>query len=490
MLYLTFRVKRITVFVALIFILLMSANSALACSCFTPGLSSAIEDSKNIAVFSVQSVEKYVEGEKGYGYDGFKQAILKVEKVYKGNLKVGDTFPFKQGGGGDCIITYDEKSVGNEFLFFLGEKPEKDKLWEASGCNRSNSKKYASADLLYLEKMSKVEGKTRLSGTLTKTIEPDIEGKYASVDFLAGKKVRISGNGKNIELKTDKNGVYEIYDLPPGKYIVTPEKINGFKFGDDKTSEEIEIKEEYHTEQDFEFEVDNRVSGKIFDSNGKPLRKVCLGMFPVQGVKPKSYELNDCTDSNGYFEFKKIPPGNYVITINEEGEITADEPFGTFYYPNVFKREEAAQIAVQAGTFFDNLNIKAPQTLETITISGVLRFADGNFADDENAEYAGVYFINENDARSTEKKITSSARIDANGRFTLKILKGQKGKFYGKFSAYLDEYENCPKLNDLIRDSGERSLDIKTQIIEIEATSNLSEVELTFPLTACKRKYR
>jgi hypothetical protein len=71
-------------------------------------------------------------------------------------------------------------------------------------------------------------------------------------------------------------------------------------------------------EADFDFNVDNKVSGTVFDSVGKPMTKACLEMFPIQGEKPKSYDLYDCVDENGFFKFDEIPPGNYVISVKIE----------------------------------------------------------------------------------------------------------------------------------------------------------------------------
>jgi hypothetical protein len=40
---------------------------------------------------------------------------------------------------------------------------------------------------------------------------------------VAGRKIRIVGASGTYETKTDENGIFEIYDLPPGKYRLEPE---------------------------------------------------------------------------------------------------------------------------------------------------------------------------------------------------------------------------------------------------------------------------
>jgi hypothetical protein len=357
--------KKVSNFLVFAFILtlciLFSPNIAKACLCFTPSNALwAFDDSENVGIFQFQAVERYAEGEKGNGNNGYKQATLKVQKVFKGKIKVGDTFVFRQGGNGDCVMVFDENVIGKQMLLYLGNKPKKNELWEIFICSRSQFREAANADLYYLENMKKYHRKTRVSGTLKKHIRPSFKGEKGTFEFLSGINVNISGEGKNLNLKTDKNGVFEIYGLPPGKYIVTPDKISGFKFSDSKFSVEIELGEEDHDGTDFDFAVDNKVSGAVFDSDGKPITKACLEMFPVQGEKPKSYDLYECVDKNGFFEFDEIPPGNYVISVEIESSEQNIKETKIFYYPSVLKREEAAHITVCAGTFFENFNIKIP----------------------------------------------------------------------------------------------------------------------------------
>lgn len=472
---------------AAIFILFAAADVSYACSCVRSGtVDQEFAESPNIVILKLQSVEKLAEGEKGYGYGGIKQSKLTVEKVFKGNLKIGQFLTFTQGGGGDCIWTFSEKGIGTEFLFYLGAKPVKGNIWAAGTCSRSNSAKYAAADLLYIEKLTKVRGKTRLSGSLTQSVASAVESEESSYNRLAGRKVRISGNGKNIELKTDENGVYEVYDLPVGKYKITPEKIFGYKFSDEKSnSVEVEIEAKSQTEQDFDFSIDNSIRGKFYDTNGKTLKNVCLNLLPARGKKAKYFYQSDCTDENGVFEFDRIPAGTYVIIVNEDGEVSSNEPFGTFYYPSATNREDAAEITIGAGDFREDLIINAPETAEIITISGILLFEDGNPVVDESVEF----FAESENKKPDDKYAKEDARASTNenGKFSIRILKGQKGKLFGSMITYVGEYEKCPKLDKLIRAKGNSVEDIETPPIEIKAVSDLLEIELKFPFPSCKK---
>jgi len=114
------------------------------------------------------------------GYDNsdryVKSTKMKVEKVYKGNARVGEELLFGQGGGADCIWTFGIKSVGESFLFYLGKPSTNHPFFDdikmsdkpayfPVACGRSqNIVGYETDDLKYLNNLEKVKGKTRISG--------------------------------------------------------------------------------------------------------------------------------------------------------------------------------------------------------------------------------------------------------------------------------------------------------------------------------------
>ena len=114
-------IHRFLTIVAMVFVGFLLADVAKACSCAgNLTVDFAFQQAPTVVILRLKQVEKYKEGERGYGYGGIKQSRLTVEKVFKGNLKPGQELNFTQGGGGDCIWTFDERSIGEEFLFYLG----------------------------------------------------------------------------------------------------------------------------------------------------------------------------------------------------------------------------------------------------------------------------------------------------------------------------------------------------------------------------------
>lgn len=466
-------------------VLIVEPRIASACSCGAkPTVLDAYEGANVIIVAKAVSVEKSAKGE---GVDGVSSTTMIVEKVFKGNLKVGDEMIFAQGGGADCIWTFNEESVGKEFLFYLSSREKSPKVWIAFGCGRSNGLKYATDDLLYLNKLNKVRGKTRISGTIEFAKDTDLS--------VEGRKIRILRANKTYEVKTDKNGVFEIYDLPAGKYLIEPELPFGWKVDrfwlsyshsfigndEDTTSKKISIilEAKKHAGLDIHFEIDNAIRGKVYDQNGKPMKDVCLKAVQPQSEKSGGYYA-DCTDEDGSFAITELQRGSYVLVINDDGKISSSEPFKSFYYPNVLEREKATVIAIGEGVMLEGINIYVHQAEETITVEGMCLYSDGKPVIDEGVQFK---------VEKTPDNVEGNARAvtDSNGRFSIKILNGLKGKLYGEMNTYIGEFENCPKLESIIKKTGRSMTEIKTSVVEIQATNDVYNVELKYPFPSCKK---
>ncbi len=478
----------------------LSVQTAEACSCGGPP---TVLDSLNAAdvvvIVSVVSVEKaqpettappgQIANEENY-IDGVKSTSTRVEQVFKGTLKVGEEMIFMQGGGADCIWTFNEKDIGQKYLFYL-KRFDDSTHWMAGTCGRSKPVESAGDDLLYLNNLDKVRNKTRISGTLRFYFDSD--------ESLAGRKVRIIGAKRTQEVKTDSNGVYEIYDLPAGRYFVEPEVPKGWKVAEfwlgyspslDRKAKEISLKRipiileaHKHASLDFVFEIDNVVRGHIYDPTGQPMIDVCLHLIPADGTK--GAYLGDCSESDGSFQVTRIPPGAYVIVLNDDGEMTSTEPFGTFYYPKVRKREEATVFNIDVGDIVENLEIYPPIELKTITVEGVLLYSDGKPVADEWVEFKAVRKKPVADDEDREGPNDARAKTDLKGRFSIKIVQGTNGSLFGEMYSFVGNYENCPKHDRLIKQSGTGT--INTPPLEIRATTNQYEVELKFPFPSCKK---
>jgi hypothetical protein len=465
--------------------LLFNTSVAHACSCAARStVLEAYENAGVVVIARAVSVERS-EGTKESGYFGIKSTRMIVEKIFKGNLKVGDEMIFGQGGGANCIWTFDEQSIDRQFLFYL-DPPEKNRtVWYAVTCGRSRGLQYATDDLLYLNKLDKVRDKTRLSGSVRFEKESDLS--------IEGRTIRIIGANKTYTVKTDKNGVYEIYDLPAGQYLVEPEIPAGWKLdvsrltyspsyaggAENRSLRRIPVvlQNKKHSGLDIHFEIDNSIRGRIYDTTGKVMEHVCVRAVRTQGEKDGDF---GCTNEDGNFEIKELTSGSYILVINDDGKISSSEPFQTFYYPNVYEREKAAVMTIGAGDVIEGLNIYVPKMEETITLEGLFLYSDGK-------PVVNVLVFFKADKSPDDFEGDATTKTDASGRFTLKILKGLKGKLCGEMYGYVGEFEKCPKLEAIIKKTGQDHADIRTDVHEIQAETDLDNLELRYPFPGCKK---
>jgi hypothetical protein len=235
-----------------------------------------------------------------------------------------------------------------------------------------------------------------------------------------------------------------------------------------------------HASLDIQFDIDNAIRGKVLDAGGRPLKGVCLTASPAEEKEIKG-EI-DCTEEDGSFAITELAPGNYILVANDENKITSSEPFPTLYYPNVFEREKAGVITIRAGDHLENFNIYVPKAEETVTVEGVFLYSDGKPVVKESVEFK---------AEKTGENVEGDARAqtDEKGRFRLKILKGLQGELSGEMYAYIGEFENCPKLEAVIRkaDGGGSSATVNTPALKIRADADLFNVELKYPFPGCKK---
>lgn len=484
-------------------VLYVGAGEAHACSCGpTPTVLEAYEGAGFVVITRIVSVEKAVpeKDDVEHYVDGVKSTRMIIERVFKGNMKVGDELIFGQGGGADCIFTFSEESIGQQLLFYLSSRERNPAIWYGFGCGRSGGLESAHDDLLYLNKLERVRGKTRLSGTV------GVEGHDGAAS-LEGRRIRITGAaGKIYEVKTDKHGVYEIYDLPAGQYVVEPDIAAGWKLSDyylgrsksvvyerdGKAGRKVNIiiEAKKHAALNLRFEIDNALRGKVYDPGGKLLSGVCVELVPAEENTSKQFYQGDCTEEAGTFEITEIPSGSYLLVVNRGGKISSREPFKTFYYPDVFERERATIINVGAGDMLE-VDIRAPHVEPVVTVEGVFLYSDG-----KPVANATVIFRtgkkedttadNAQDAGKNTTDPDARTQTDAKGRFALRILKGLEGEIFGIMMTFAGEFADCPKLDAIIKKTERVLVTVETEAVKVRATNDIKQVEVKFPFPGCK----
>ena len=127
-------------------------------------------------------------------------------------------------------------------------------------------------DLYYLNGLPNTLSQTIISGNFFRFEDkPDKNNKRS--ERLSNSKLTISSKTNSYNLTTDENGNYQIYNLPPDTYSITPETPKGLKiwfliyYGfenlfDESNSVTVDLKENRCVGVSFTFKTDNKISGR------------------------------------------------------------------------------------------------------------------------------------------------------------------------------------------------------------------------------------
>ena len=474
-------------FVFISLLLILPANIVSACLCTPrPNVLEAYDAADEVLIVRVLSVGAVEETPLGNLYlDNSRRTTVRVARVYKGRSNVNDQLDVGQGGAPGCSWQFDPDSTDTEFLVYLKTSEKLGDRWHVSFCSRSNRVEWAREDLLYLDNQEKLRGKTRVSGIYLGTQFSLLDG--------ANRKIRIIGSQKSYETNTDQNGVYEIYDLPPGDYRIEPEIPAGWKFlgwyprsttavhgrftpGE---SGRFVLGPKKHASISMMFRPDNSVAGAIVDPNGNPLPKICARLWKPGHLEGVSDEA--CTNEKGHFQFDSVVPGTYHLVLNPSGTPSGAEPFPRLFYPGTTQRDKAVLIDVGVGDKVKGINMVIPTMLETVTVEGVLYFSNNR-----PARNIKVHFL----PAAVTKDVNGSAeaQTDEKGRFSLTVIKGLSGDVGSETFGYAGMFENCPAFDTLVQNSPQKYIAFKAPAIRIDAERDINNLVLRFPFPKCKTK--
>lgn len=152
-----------------------------------------------------------VESVKG---DGSNQTVVvKVERTFKGQNRKEIVLSQPQSS---CDWDFSD-GVGETLLLYL-VRDKKTKKYSAIAEGMGGRVERNNENLYWLNNLPMSLNRTRLSGTVTLYRDEPFE----FVNYVAGTKVRVFNGENSFEVFTDANGVYEIWDIPLGKYQIEP----------------------------------------------------------------------------------------------------------------------------------------------------------------------------------------------------------------------------------------------------------------------------
>ncbi|HEY0082456.1 MAG TPA: hypothetical protein VGB61_06680 [Pyrinomonadaceae bacterium] len=351
---------------------------------------------------------------------GYKRRLVRfsVEESYRG-IEGAFAEVVTGLGGGDCGYEFRQ---GGQYVVYA-YRDDKEKRLHTSICTRTRPLDKAAADLAYMRGLATAAPLGVIFGNVSKRNRNWKEGETWRTG-VGGAELTIEGEGTRYELKSNAQGEFSIEGLAPGEYTVKLRippglaQLNAQSEFMETTERDAKVFARGCAQTEFLLEPDTRVGGHVIDAAARPAANLRLEM---RGAPSDPNNINTFlyahTDAEGRFEFKLVPPGDYVLGVRLLDSSGSElPPYPRTYYPGVMSKAQASVVSVKEGEKVRELELRLPPRLAAYAVDGLVVWADGRPAPGVNV-YA---FLEEEGERSSH----ASLRADERGRFTLKVYEG------------------------------------------------------------------
>jgi hypothetical protein len=172
--------------------------------------------------------------------------------------------------------------------------------------------------------------------------------------YLPGARIRVKGSSGSVNVTADRDGFYEVAGLPPDDYSLELLDIPGTQSAVNGAVKKKELLGKKLVWKDLYLFWDGAIQGRIRDLSGEPA-ELGLHIERADGVIEAESSKNSWTNDKGAFSFPLLPPGRYIMRINEDGP-RAEAPYAPQYYPSSAGPEGAHVFEVGEGRHIRNVD--------------------------------------------------------------------------------------------------------------------------------------
>ncbi len=347
---------------ALVLIALLP-NAATACECFVPDICQRIESTP--VIFLGETVAGGLEREQDAWRGTADFARLRVIERFRGVAEDVDEVEvslfFWQGMCAPMPYRQGERT-----LVFLA--PDENGKLRDGMCSASSFVTDGSEDLELVRRYFSGEMETTIRGVVTDG------GDSAELHQpVAGATVVARRGGQSYSAVTDASGAFEIAGLQAGSYRLSPEKPGYTSSGG---APNIQVRANGCSTQELVLRAQNRLSGAVFDQDGKPVRNIKV-FLQNQDLPKDRWGPERRTNAQGEFRFQEISPGSYYLVVSPQG-VLPGSPYDRAFYGGGGHKSSAVPLEIAANSRLTGLDIFLGARYSTRTVTVRLSWPDGS----------------------------------------------------------------------------------------------------------------
>jgi hypothetical protein len=316
-------------------------------------------------------------------------------------------------GGGDCGYRFRQ---GREYLVYAQKDGPSGRM-TVSTCSRTSMLESAAADLAYLRTaLTSGAPLGRVAGTIS-LVSRNLATGSETRRPAARIPVIVEREAATSRAATDARGRFEIVGLQPGSYEVRldlPETQSGLV-----DPAVVELRDARGCVETSGTVInDGRISGRVVDSNGRPVPGLTVDLTVPAGIDEPfgSERIRAVTDADGRYELRRVPAGRFVVGVNTQRDSKRELPGPRVFHPGVEAIAAATRVALAAGARLTLPDLRLPVGAAPVRVTGIVVDANG-----VPAIGANVYLKS---AAEEAHILGEPIKTDSMGRFALAAFDG------------------------------------------------------------------
>jgi hypothetical protein len=234
-------------------------------------------------------------------------------------------------------------------------------------CTGTREADFAGDDIAWLRSWKKGDTRTRIQGIVVDSLGWPLSGVEVIANGVSGGRIS----------NTDSAGAFGIEPVEPGQYNLSA-KLANYHLA---WKPQVDVPQHGCGYLRLPMDSPGVLSGTVVEKgHGKPVAGLELDILRLRGTEATIPDNigHETTGTNGFYRYKDLPAGDYLIGVNLWSEPNVDTPYARTYAPGVPDRDQAHVIHLAAGQKLSGIRLQLPPRLRFRTVHVQVKWPDGS----------------------------------------------------------------------------------------------------------------